>query len=68
MIGDLAKYFFLLVFVLLFHGFVTYGSLLTLIGRLNPVQFFLIGSLAVFAFSTSSSSATMPVTLENCQK
>ena len=65
MIGDLAKYFFLLVFVLLFHGFVTYGSLLTLIGRLNPVQFFLkVRSLAVFAFSTSSSSATMPVTLE----
>ena len=65
MIGDLAKYFFLLVFVLLFHGFVTYGSLLTLIGRLNPVQFFLkVRSLAIFAFSTSSSSATMPVTLE----
>ena len=65
MIGDLAKYFFLLVFVLLFHGFVTYGSLLTLIGRLNPVKFFLkFRSLAVFAFSTSSSSATMPVTLE----
>lgn len=65
MIGDLAKYFFLLVFVLLFHGFVTYGSLLTLIGRLNPVQFFLkVRSLAVFAFSTSSSSATMPVTLD----
>lgn len=65
MIGDLAKYFFLLVFVLLFHGFVTYGGLLSLIGRLNPVQFFLkVRSLAVFAFSTSSSSATMPVTLD----
>ena len=66
MIGDLAKYFFLLVFVLFVPWIRNiYGSLLTLIGRLNPVQFFLkVRSLAVFAFSTSSSSATMPVTLE----
>ena len=65
MIGDLAKYFFLLVFVLIFHAFVTYGSLLSLLARLNPVRFFMkVRSLAVFAFSTSSSSATMPITLD----
>jgi len=65
MIGDLAKYFFLLVFVLIFHAFVTYGSLIYILGKLNPFKFFMkVRSLAVFAFSTSSSSATMPVTLD----
>jgi len=65
MIGDLAKYFFLLVFVLIFHAFVTYGSLISVLGKLNPFKFFMkVRSLAVFAFSTSSSSATMPVTLD----
>ena len=65
MIGDLAKYFFLLVFVLIFHAFFTYGSLLSILGRVNPALFFTkVRSLAVFAFSTSSSSATMPITLD----
>jgi len=65
MIGDLAKYFFLLVFVLIFHAFFTYGSLLSILGRVNPALFFTkVRSLAIFAFSTSSSSATMPITLD----
>ena len=65
MIGDLAKYFFLLVFVLIFHAFFTYGSLLSILGGVNPALFFIkVRSLAVFAFSTSSSSATMPITLD----
>ena len=65
MIGDLAKYFFLLIFVLIFHAFITYGSLLYLLTQLSPFKFFMkVRSLAVFAFSTSSSSATMPITLD----
>ena len=65
MIGDLAKYFFLLVFVLIFHAFFTYGSLLYLLAQLSPFKFFMkVRSLAIFAFSTSSSSATMPITLD----
>jgi Na+/H+-dicarboxylate symporter len=65
MIGDLAKYFFLLVFVLIFHALFTYGSLLYLLAQLNPLKFFMkVRSLAIFAFSTSSSSATMPITLD----
>ena len=65
MIGDLAKYFFLLVFVLIFHAFFTYGGLLYLLAQLNPFKFFMkVRSLAIFAFSTSSSSATMPITLD----
>ena len=65
MIGDLAKYFFLLVFVLIFHAFFTYGSLLYLLAQLSPLKFFMkVRSYAIFAFSTSSSSATMPITLD----
>jgi Na+/H+-dicarboxylate symporter len=67
-IGNLAKYFFLLLGVLLLHGFFTYGFLLLSLAKLSPFTFFMkVRSLAVFAFSTSSSSATMPVTLETVQ-
>ena len=64
-IGDLAKYFFLLLGVLIFHGLFTYGIFVSFIARLNPLRFFnKMKSVALFAFSTSSSSATMPVTLQ----
>jgi len=64
-IGDLAKYFFLLLSVLILHGFLTYGLFISLVARLNPLIFFnKMKSVALFAFSTSSSSATMPVTLQ----
>ena len=64
-IGDLAKYFFFLLSVLILHGFLTYGLFISLVARLNPLIFFnKMKSVALFAFSTSSSSATMPVTLQ----
>jgi len=64
-IGDLAKYFVLLIFVLIFHGIFTYSAFLIFIAKLSPVKFFnKMKSVALFAFSTSSSSATMPVTLQ----
>lgn len=59
-IKNLAVYFGLVMFVLAFHGFVVYGSFISLIGRLNPVMFFRkMKETAVFAFSTSSSNATV---------
>ena len=54
--GDLVQYVVLLIFVLLFHLTVTYSLLLKLFANLNPLIF--------FAFSTSSSAATIPVTLK----
>lgn len=67
-IADLAKYFFTVLFVLLLHGFVVYGSLLKILTGLNPVIFFKkMWKVAVFAFSTASSNATLPITLRTVE-
>jgi Na+/H+-dicarboxylate symporter len=58
--ANLAKYFALVIFVLLFHGFIVYGAFLTFAARLNPLVFFSkMKETALFAFSTSSSNATI---------
>jgi Na+/H+-dicarboxylate symporter len=58
--ANLAKYFALVIFVLLFHGFIVYGAFLTFAARLNPLMFFSkMKETALFAFSTSSSNATI---------
>jgi len=63
-IKDLLVYFFTVALVLLLHGLVTYPLILTLLTRVNPITFFAnIRPAMLFAFSTSSSSATLPVTL-----
>lgn len=64
-IGSLAAYFFTVLVALLIHALVVYPSLLTVLGKLNPIPFFgKMRSVLVFAFSTSSSNATIPVTLK----
>jgi Na+/H+-dicarboxylate symporter len=67
-IPPLARYFFVVLGVLLFHAFVTYSLLLRFAARLNPLVFFrkMRDPLAL-AFSTASSNATLPVTLENAE-
>lgn len=60
----LAKYFFLVLFVLVLHATGTYMLILRFLGRLNPVRFFKnMRTVHVFAFSTASSNATIPVTM-----
>jgi Na+/H+-dicarboxylate symporter len=50
------------------HFFVTTGLLVRFVAGLRPVAFFKqIISVPIFAFSTSSSSATLPVTIEVAQ-
>lgn len=57
---NLGKYFAVVLFVLVLHGFVSYGVILTVLGRLNPIIFFRkMKETALFAFSTSSSNATI---------
>ena len=64
----LSKYFFLVIGVLALHGMVTYPILLKLLSGLNPWRFFQnFKNVLVFAFSTSSSNATLPITLENVE-
>jgi Na+/H+-dicarboxylate symporter len=65
---DLAKYFFTVLFVLLLHGFVVYGTMLKALTGLNPIIFFKkMWKVAVFAFSTASSNATLPVTMRTVE-
>ena len=67
-IPPLARYFFVVLGVLLLHAFVTYSLLLRFGARLDPLVFFrkMRDPLAL-AFSTASSNATLPVTLENAE-
>ncbi|SEK35592.1 Na+/H+-dicarboxylate symporter [Colwellia chukchiensis] len=67
--GNLIKYFFVVLLVLLLHAFITYPTLLKLLTGLNPLVFLKkMRDTAIFAFSTSSSNATLPVTLETTTK
>ena len=63
--GDLIQYVLILMFVLFFHLIFTYSIILKIFANLNPITFFKkIRNVALFAFSTSSSAATIPVTLK----
>ncbi len=63
-IKSLTGYFFTVLGLLVFHALVIYPLLLKLLSGLNPVIFLkkMRGAVA-FAFGTSSSNATIPVTL-----
>ena len=62
---DVLAYVILLISLLLFHAFFTYSIFLKFVGGLSPITFFKkIKNVALFAFSTSSSAATIPVTLK----
>ncbi|MBW8186706.1 dicarboxylate/amino acid:cation symporter [Shewanella nanhaiensis] len=63
--GSVVKYFFVVLGVLLIHGFIVYPSLLKLFTGLNPLIFIRkMRDVQLFAFSTASSNATLPVTIE----
>lgn len=61
---NLFIYILTVLLVLLVHFFVTYGGLFTLLTRLNFITFIKkMYSAMLVAFSTSSSNATIPVTM-----
>lgn len=67
-IVPLSKYFFSVLFVLFFHFFVVYGGLIKFFTKIPPRLFFSrIQKVLAFAFSTSSSNATLPVTMEEAE-
>ncbi|WP_189484193.1 dicarboxylate/amino acid:cation symporter [Alishewanella tabrizica] len=68
-IASLLKYFLVVLAVLLFHGLAVYPSILKILTGLNPIIFLRkMRDAALFAFSTSSSNATLPVTMETVNK
>ena len=69
MIVPMLSYFMVLVAVLLLHMTGTLMLLLKLLGKVSPLQFLRkMRATQMFAFSTSSSNATIPVTLQTAEK
>lgn len=65
---QLLNYFLVVLFVLLVHTFVVYSILLRVLARLNPLTFFRkMFATMLFAFGTSSSNASLPLTLETVE-
>ena len=66
---NVAKYFFVVLLALGVHALVTYPTILKFLTGLNPIIFIRkMRDTALFAFSTASSNATIPVTLETTTK
>lgn len=69
MIASLAQYFFLVFVVLIFHGFIVHPFLLSSLARVKPGIFLKkMRDAQLFGFSTASSNATLPITLETVTK
>ena len=66
---SLALYMFTIALGLTLHMFVTMPLLLKFVGRINPlIHFRNMSEALLMAFSTSSSSATLPVTMRCVEK
>lgn len=67
-IVSLMKYFVLVIVALFVHALVVYPTLLKAFTGLSPIMLLRkMREAAMFAFSTSSSSATLPITMETAQ-
>ncbi|MGR5134138.1 dicarboxylate/amino acid:cation symporter [Vibrio alfacsensis] len=65
---NLAEYFLVLAGTLLLHGLVTYSLMLKGFTGLSPIKFLRkMEDAIMFAFSTASSNATIPVTMETAK-
>lgn len=69
LVGPLAKYMMVVVVGLVLHLFAVLPVVLAVLGRCNPYKFLWdMRRVIITAFSTSSSNATLPVTIEECQR
>ena len=67
-IADLIKYFLTVILVLFLHFSMTYSILIRVLAGLNPITFYRrFSPVMAYAFSTSSSNATLPITLDAVQ-
>lgn len=67
-IVELGKYFSTVAFVLVLHFLGTFTLLFNFLTRLNPLTFYRkMAPVIAYAFSTSSSNATLPITLETVE-
>lgn len=68
-LGSLAVYSGVVILGLLVHCVGTYGVLVGVLARLPPLEFFRrVRKVLLIAFSTSSSNATLPVTMKVAER
>ncbi len=68
-IGPLGRYMVTVIIALTIHLFVVLPTVLAVLGRTNPYAFlWRMRKVVLTAFSTASSNATLPVTIEECQR
>lgn len=66
--SEMLSYFLTVLFVLMLQGMVVYPALIAFLVRRSPLQFLAkMRDVAAFAFSTASSSATVPITLRTVE-
>ncbi|SDJ84302.1 dicarboxylate/amino acid:cation symporter [Sediminibacillus albus] len=65
----MASYMLVVIACLIIHAIVTYGSAVSFLGKMSPIAFFkgFFPAMTV-AFSTSSSSATLPISMKTAQE
>ncbi|KAA3619527.1 MAG: dicarboxylate/amino acid:cation symporter [Calditrichaeota bacterium] len=69
LLSALGFYCIVVIFGLLIQTLVTYPSLLKIFSKMSVIDFFKgIAPAQLLAFSTSSSGATLPVTMERCEQ
>ncbi len=69
LLQSLLLYALTVVIGLALHAFGTYSILVRFLAKLNPLDFFRrIAEAPLVAFSTSSSSATLPITMETAEE
>ncbi len=66
--GDVIAYFCVVLGALLVHGLIIYPAILKLFARLSPLMFLSkLRDVQLFAFSTASSNATLPIAMETAE-
>jgi Na+/H+-dicarboxylate symporter len=69
LLQSLFAYTLVVVLGLMLHAFGTYGLVVRFLVGLNPVQYYKkIAAAPLLAFSTSSSNATLPLTIETAEE
>ena len=69
LLGALGYYMFAVIIGLFTHAMITYTSLMKLMAKIPLEKFYKgISPAQLLAFSTSSSGATLPVTMERCEE
>ena len=68
LIAGLGKYMLTVVAGLLFHNLITLPLILVLVAKVNPLKHYrAMATPIITAFSTASSNATLPVTIETVE-